>query len=133
MAPVNYLAVLLTRSRLEGDCIVWTGSLDKDGYGRLGKGLAHRCSYAQFVGEIPAGMTVDHVCFRRACINPLHLQLLTRKQNSTRQRSAMSSTCGNGHERTPENVYFWWNGKRYMRFCRPCNAINAAKTKERRK
>lgn len=46
---------------------------------------AHRVSYELFVGPIPKGMTVDHICFNSLCVNPWHLQLLTRQENSARK------------------------------------------------
>ena len=66
-------------------CWIWTASRTPVGYGhfrRKGKNyLAHRVFYATFVGELIPGMQVDHRCHNRACVNPSHLGLVTRKQN----------------------------------------------------
>ena len=43
--------------------------------------MAHRIAYEEWVGPIPDGMEIDHVCRNRACCNPKHLRLATRKQN----------------------------------------------------
>lgn len=66
-------------------CWIWTASRTRAGYGhfrRQGKNyLAHRVFYGAFVGELVPGLQVDHRCHVRACVNPSHLGLVTRKQN----------------------------------------------------
>lgn len=67
------------------DCIVWTGVLNRGGYGRLQVNgrmvLAHRYAYEREHGPISEGAEVDHTCWNRACVNPEHLRLATRSQN----------------------------------------------------
>ena len=69
------------RVNRETGCWEWTGSRLKAGYGQLGKEkgaglmLAHRYSYEQNVGPIPAGMIVCHRCDNPPCCNPEHLFL----------------------------------------------------------
>nr|WP_275792666.1 HNH endonuclease signature motif containing protein [Prescottella equi] len=96
----------------------------------IGK-LAHRCAYESFVGPIPDGMTVDHTCFKPACINPDHLRILSLSSNAAAQRSALTTHCIHGHEFTPENTYIkpgFRNGKRQ---CRICQRAAVARYKER--
>lgn len=67
-------------------CWIWRGYLDPEGYGKAtlgGRSMgAHRASYVAHIGPIPSGMTVDHLCFQPACVNPDHMRLLTRQENS---------------------------------------------------
>ena len=49
---------------------------------------AHRFSYAAFVGDIPVGMEVDHLCRDRGCVNPEHLELVDRSTNLARRDDA---------------------------------------------
>jgi hypothetical protein len=61
------------------NCILWTGYVDPNGYGKLnGGGLAHREAYELYVGPVPPGAEVTHRCAARACVNPDHLMLSTR-------------------------------------------------------
>jgi hypothetical protein len=76
-------------------CWLWTGGLNKAGYGRLetadGSDRAHRVSYARLVGPIPEGLELDHLCRTRACIRPDHLQPVTHHQNVKRQAAVATS------------------------------------------
>lgn len=79
-----------------GDCWLWTGARNGNGYGRFsigGRGsspaLAHRVAYELVVGPIPEGMQIDHraTCFRH-CVNPAHLRPVTDKQNKENRPGA---------------------------------------------
>lgn len=69
-----------------GECWLWTGSVSGDGYGRFrSKGEsrgAHRISWELSNGPIPGGMEIDHKCWTPSCVNPHHLQVVTRKLNN---------------------------------------------------
>ena len=90
------------RTRRAGDCLVWTGGLTPDGYGVArfegASRLAHRAAWIAAHGPIPAGMTLDHVCHNRACVELTHLRLATRAENAQHRSGARSPS---GHR----NVY----------------------------
>lgn len=70
------------------DCIEWNGAVHTNGYGAcnkiLGTRQAHRAAYMLTFDLIPKGLEPDHLCRNRLCINPYHLELVTRKENSRR-------------------------------------------------
>lgn len=73
------------------DCWLWTGACDFGGYGVFtpniaGYGMvkAHRWLYECMVGPVPQGKELDHLCRVRKCVNPWHLEPVTKKENSRR-------------------------------------------------
>lgn len=66
------------------NCWLWTGALNKDGYGRFGTTSAHRYSYENFKGKLVIGMEVDHLCRVRNCVRPSHLEQVTKSINRLR-------------------------------------------------
>ncbi len=92
-----------------GFCWEWVGSLNPGGYGNIkigGKTIsAHRWVYETLVGPIPEGLDLDHLCRVRHCVNPDHLEPVTRAENLRRgvQGFAMRRQCTNGHDVTTED------------------------------
>jgi len=70
------------------------------GYSRLSRNgttvYAHRLAYETWVGSIPEGLEIDHLCRQRACIHPAHLEPVTRSENQRRAK-AIKTTCPRGH------------------------------------
>lgn len=73
-------------------CWEWPGN-QRGGYGRIetkvaGKRrrpAAHRVFYEEFVGPIPDGLSIDHLCRNRACVNPDHLEPVSMRENLLRK------------------------------------------------
>ena len=78
-------------------CWMWTASRDNGGYSKVqfeGHLLpAHRVSYTLFVGEIPEGLEIDHLCRNRRCVNPSHLEPVTRSENLIRGHKARTQAA----------------------------------------
>jgi len=81
--------------------------------------LAHRFSYEMDVGVIPDGMDIDHLCRNTRCVNPQHLEPVTRAENVRRAWEANPIThCIRGHELNEENTYVAPTGKRTCWICK---------------
>lgn len=116
----------------EGECWLWQGPPDKDGYGtfylRKRSRRAHRVAWFRRNGPIPDDMVINHTCRRRACVNPDHLEVVTTTENTFRNSlsapalNRLKTTCPEGHpfDRT-------YGGQRY------CSICEAAKTRRLRK
>lgn len=115
------------RSKITEDsngCWVWHGSKTSKGYGRFyTQGVCiwtHRLSYELFIGPIPEGLDIDHLCRVPACCNPTHLEPVTRQENTLRGTgptaiNAKKTTCPKGH------LYDAVDSRGY-RICRLCKA-----------
>ncbi|MFJ2110549.1 hypothetical protein ACIOEX_01250 [Streptomyces sp. NPDC087850] len=131
-------------------CWLWIKAVDRDGYGVImapRRDSAHRAAYLAFVGAIPAGRVLDHVCHsrdqacpggstctHRRCVNPAHLEAVTADTNTLRGQSvwaqnARKTHCNSGHAFTPENTYQRHDG----RACRTCIRIASAKYRSKKK
>jgi hypothetical protein len=123
----------------KGGCWTWMGSRSQTGYGKfngLGETLAHRVAYRLFVGPIPTGLTLDHLCRNRACVNPSHLEPVTRRVNILRGTSpqavnARKDHCPAGHAYDSANTYHY-AGKVPARACRTCTLAYQRKKRGQR-
>lgn len=91
----------------DGDCWISTYSTSTHGYAQIGWAsptekqvvLAHRAAWEHVHGPVGAGMTIDHLCKQRRCVNPDHLRVLDNFENArrTRGRDWPLGQCVNGH------------------------------------
>jgi hypothetical protein len=101
-------------------CWNYTGTVSPKGYGQILQTTAHRWFYTQLVGPILEGLTLDHLCLNKRCVNPAHLEPVTLYEN-LRRRHAATTHCKRGHEFTAETTY--WKpraGGKRTRECVPC-------------
>lgn len=120
---------------LEG-CWHWLSTLTESGYGLFGESRetggsvlvrAHRYSYEMYVGPIPEGLELDHLCRMRACVNPEHLEVVTQRVNTLRgigvsAAHAVKTHCPRNHPYDSENTKIGTNG---ARLCRKCIDIHS--------
>lgn len=124
-------------------CWRWTGAVSKPTTKRPGSGgyalfvaggktrTGHRLSYENYVGPIPPGLQIDHLChpadgscpggtdcLHRRCVNPIHLEAKSGKENSRRTGNATLTVCPAGHEYDEANTYVDKTGRRHCRTCR---------------
>ncbi len=80
---------LSQRLKPQGDCLVWTGSTDCNGYGHIWTNRhtvgVHRVAYELAKGPIPEGLEIDHLCRNKRCVRLEHLDAVTSQVNNERQ------------------------------------------------
>ena len=115
-------------------CWLWLGPLETTGYGTIAisqrptrKRLVHRHAYEMLRGPIPADMTIDHLCKVKHCVNPDHMEIVTRSEN-TKRANPFLEHCKRGHPLSGSNLYFPPSGG--ARQCRACKSLNAIKQRQ---
>lgn len=80
--PTDWLSMHIKQ---DDGCWLFTGVTNHKGYGRTGdNSKAHRYYYQELVGPIPKGLTLDHLCRVKLCVNPAHMEVVSRSENSRR-------------------------------------------------
>ena len=125
---------------VDSSCWQWKACILDTGYGQVradGKSrLAHRVIYEALIGPIPSGLTIDHLCRNRSCVNPEHMEIVTQRTNTLRgvgasARNAIKSHCIHGHPFEAENLRIRPDGSRECREC--ANERNRRYRRERTK
>lgn len=111
-------------------CWRWQGFLNNKGYGQVrgqsGTQMVHVATYEEWIGPIPDGLTVDHLCRVRDCCNPKHLEPVTHQVNLLRgdtvtARHAAKTHCPQGHPYSGVNLIIRQRAPgRTGRECRAC-------------
>lgn len=123
-------------------CWLWMSNTNALGYGRFSVVrdgtrrmiAAHRWAYERFVGPIPDGLVLDHLCLVKNCVNPNHLEAVTQPENARRApRNATTvnlrkTHCPEGHPFSGPNLYVSPRGWRY---CRKCMDAHGKKWKKK--
>ncbi len=127
MAMTDVFDYLSARIVVDTDtkCWLWRGARSR-GYARAkfnrAPVYAHRLSWGAFVGDVPHGMQLDHLCRVRECVNQTHLEPVTARENTHRSsnpaaRNAKKTTCANGHAYDDANTMFLGSGARRCKAC----------------
>lgn len=118
------------------ECWEWKGAFFVNGYGKMTpkngiQFLAHRISYIYFVGEIPKGLVIDHLCENRKCVNPKHLEPTTMVDNIQRtfdrgkprpNKLRIGGTCLKGGHKIESDldiIHYSYGGN----YCRKCREL----------
>ena len=109
-------------------CWLWAGCINNMGYGQFSSDAIgtltspHRFAYEHYVGPIPAGKVLDHLCRTPRCANPQHLEPVTQRENILRGAhptavAVRTNRCHRGHDLNDAYI-FPSSGKRRCRLCR---------------
>jgi len=117
---------LLSHKCIVNSCWEHKNNSNGDGYvaiEHLGqRKLVHRVAYEHFIGPIPEGLEIDHLCRNRRCFNPQHLEAVTKKENVMRGIGACAlharkTQCKQGHPYDDSNTLRRANGQRWCKIC----------------
>lgn len=117
-------------------CWLWFAARTPAGYGVMRVGgvpsYAHRLAYEWFVGPIPKGLHIDHLCRVRNCVRPDHLEAVTAAENRARgllgDLGSPITHCKWGHPFSEDNTRIGGDGYRY---CRACGTRRSAERRQR--
>lgn len=136
-----------------GPCWLWTACKAPFGYGRfyvskVGADYAHRVAFRRVHGPIPDKLELDHLCRRRDCVNPSHLEAVTHRVNALRGEGffaisargkrpaewagARKGECPRGHPLVEENLYVFTRADSSQRRCHTCKIERDREYRSRR-
>lgn len=116
------IARFMGKTKKSGDCLLWSGPLDKDGYGsfyfRRANRRAQRVSWFMHHGDVEAEMVVSPFCGNRNCVNHQHLRVVSKSDHPMNGGSSIcyvnsqKTHCPKGHTYDRE-----YSGQRYCSIC----------------
>ncbi len=125
LQKVTAIEYFWKRAVTSPDCWQWAGTISDKGYGILSlaselhprRCRAARFAYSYFIGPIPEGMVIDHLCRNRGCVNPFHLEAISNKENIMRgicpsSINAKKTQCYRGHPYSPQTLKVFRDGFR---------------------
>lgn len=123
----------------ESGCLLYTGSLDRYGYGVIGSNYkvlrVHRVIWELEVGPIPEGLQIDHVrargCHNRNCANIAHLEPVTQQENLRRGGRPAQTECLRGHPFDAANTLIYKGSG--ARKCRTCARVRDQAWRKRKR
>lgn len=133
--PVEELIARYVEPEPNSGCWIWVGHRNSTGYGAClrdrKKVPAHRVIYERYRGPIPAELEADHKCRNRPCVNPDHIEPVTRRENVRRgvspaSRHMAQTHCSRGHEFNATDTYYR-GGPKPNRVCKWCRRIHDAR------
>lgn len=113
-------------------CWPWRGAKTTKKYGKFSIGgkiyQAHRISYLVFIGPVPDGLVIDHLCRNRSCINPRHMEAVSSRENTLRGYgpaglNSKKTHCPQGHPYSDENTRIL--PRKGGRRCKACASIQS--------
>lgn len=126
-------------------CWLWLAGLNSTGYASVNvdgrRHSAHKLIYQLMIGPVPRGLDLDHLCRVRSCVNPDHLEPVTRSENSRRGLTGnaaaiaqwLKTHCPQGHEYSTGNTYIRTTaGRKPYRSCRTCHRNQVNESNRRR-
>ncbi len=101
-SPLTDVKRFWDKVEMSDGCWTWRGArfsgTDRGQFKAQGKThKAYRFSYEIIKGEIPQGLTIDHLCRNPNCVNPWHLEAITQRENNL--RVPRDQFCSRGHQR----------------------------------
>lgn len=130
--PLQRFAAKVKLPDSPNGCWLWRDHRNKDGYGQIKVGRkmvrSHRFAFLTFVGPVPPGLELDHLCRNPGCVNPAHLEPVTHRENTLRgvcpaAKNHRATTCRNGHPLSDHNLSLEpGRGGRQRRRCRACRS-----------